>query len=118
MTGTVIYIYGVVLNKNIMFEHYDHANTHLTFMIDNQPSSPASDYYWNGTLNLDVTYEYNTLVYSKAGLGNDTHTLQIALVRGQNSTQFNTFIFDYATYTYAPCETYTVVRSYIMVYLA
>lgn len=94
MIGTAVYVYGVAFPK-ILFESSEFAVTNLSFTLDGVPS--ISNY---SAWPLSSGYQNNTLVYSRAGLKNDTHVLQVSLVNGQNSPRFNAFLFDYANYTF------------------
>lgn len=97
-TGTAIYVYGVAFSEAFLPANL--SITQLTFALDGQPTSSSYNAKpWPQTPQNVLDFEYNTLVYSKTGLSNDTHILQITLPHISEQLD-NAFIFDYAQYTY------------------
>jgi hypothetical protein len=89
-TGTTIDVYCIVLN------YVPNTNTHAAynFVLDSAQGTP-----YTHAPDSTSTILYNVPVFSKAGLSNTHHTLEIQPFLQPGSDQ-TLILFDYAQYTY------------------
>ncbi|EJD36211.1 hypothetical protein AURDEDRAFT_174741 [Auricularia subglabra TFB-10046 SS5] len=90
--STAVYVYFILANNDSGIVH---ANTHLNFYLDGEPSVVGTFDYWHNP--AAVGYLYNQLVFKSDPLPADEHNLLIC--SQALGTSASLALFDYAIYS-------------------